>query len=136
MRSAYDRAGETRGRTPAISCYRLADDFNVTLDVEGAGILYFTLTTTGTAAPGITSRDEWGTDTVRLPAAGDGPHANPDDLAEYEFAAAAGQPFTIWVRGKDLEGENASDAFWMQFDDEIGTTRIAPSYAHPKGLGN
>ena len=84
----------------------------------------------------ITSRYEWGTDTIRLPGREDGPRANPDDFAEYEFAAVAGQPYTIWVRGKNLDGKNTSDAFWMQFDDEIGTTRLAASYAHPKGFGN
>ena len=62
--------------------------------------------------------------------------ADPDDFAEYAFAAVAGQPYTIWVRGKNLDGKNTSDAFWMQFDDEIGTTRLAASYAHPKGFGN
>lgn len=84
----------------------------------------------------ITSRYEWGPDTLRLPERGDGPRAEPDDYAEFEFNAEAGKPYVIWVRGKNLDGVNTSDAFWMQFDDEIGTTRLGPDHAHPKGFGN
>jgi hypothetical protein len=29
-----------------------------------------------------------------------------------------------------------SDAFWMQFDDDIGTTRLGEGHSHPKGFGN
>src|SRR2546430_1033742 len=41
MRSTYDRAGGNEGADASHFLYQLADDFNVTLDVEGQGVLYF-----------------------------------------------------------------------------------------------
>jgi hypothetical protein len=41
MRSTYDRAGGNEGADASHFLYQLADDKNVTLDVEGAGVLYF-----------------------------------------------------------------------------------------------
>ncbi len=41
MRSTYDRTGGNEGADASHFLYQLADDFNVTLDVEGPGILYF-----------------------------------------------------------------------------------------------
>jgi hypothetical protein len=41
MRSTYDRKGGNEGADASHFLYQLADDFNVTLDVEGAGVLYF-----------------------------------------------------------------------------------------------
>jgi Protein of unknown function (DUF2961) len=82
----------------------------------------------------ITSRYEWGPDSFSD--GGNKPLANPQDFAEFQFVAKGGQPFTIWVRGQNLDGKNSSDATWMQFDDDIGSTRMAKSYAHPKGFGN
>ena len=64
------------------------------------------------------------------------PLANPADYAEFEFEAAANQTYAIWVRGQNLDGRNTSDAFWMQFDDEIGTTTLGAGHNHPKGFGN
>jgi hypothetical protein len=82
----------------------------------------------------ITSRYEWGVDS--LSSGGGMPLADPVDFAEFEFDADADRTYTIWVRGKNLDGKNTSDASWIQFDDDIGTTRMAPSYAHPYGFGN
>jgi hypothetical protein len=42
MRSTYDRRGGNEGADASHFLYQTADDFNVTLDVAGAGILYFT----------------------------------------------------------------------------------------------
>src|SRR5580693_3226310 len=42
MRSTDDRAGGNEGADASHFLYQLADDFNVTLDVEGPGILMFT----------------------------------------------------------------------------------------------
>lgn len=42
MRSTYDRAGGNEGADASHFLYQLADDFNVTLDVEGPGVLLFT----------------------------------------------------------------------------------------------
>jgi hypothetical protein len=44
MRSTYDRAGNNEGADASHFLYQLADDFNVTLDVEGPGILCFVRT--------------------------------------------------------------------------------------------
>jgi hypothetical protein len=41
MRSTYDRTGGNETADAAHFLYQEADDFNVTLDVEGAGVLYF-----------------------------------------------------------------------------------------------
>ena len=41
MRSTYDRAGGNEGADASHFLYQEADDFNVTLDVMGAGVLYF-----------------------------------------------------------------------------------------------
>src|SRR5580704_17427371 len=41
MRSTYDRSGGNEGADASHFLYQLADDFNVTLDLEGAGILLF-----------------------------------------------------------------------------------------------
>jgi hypothetical protein len=41
MRSTYDRAGGNERADASHFLYQLADDYNVTLDVQGPGILYF-----------------------------------------------------------------------------------------------
>jgi hypothetical protein len=41
MRSTYDRRGGNEGADASHFLYQQADDFNVTLDIEGPGILYF-----------------------------------------------------------------------------------------------
>ncbi len=41
MRSTYDRRGGNEGADASHFLYQVADDFNVTLDVEGPGVLYF-----------------------------------------------------------------------------------------------
>src|SRR5262245_25309628 len=41
MRSTYDRTGGNRSADASHFLYQLADDNNVTLDIEGSGILYF-----------------------------------------------------------------------------------------------
>ena len=41
MRSTYDRSGGNEGADASHFLYQKADEFNVTLDVAGAGVLYF-----------------------------------------------------------------------------------------------
>jgi len=41
MRSTYDRSGGNEGADASHFLYQTADDFNVALDVEGPGVLYF-----------------------------------------------------------------------------------------------
>ena len=41
MRSTYDRTGGNEGADASHFLYQLADDFNVSLDIEGAGVLCF-----------------------------------------------------------------------------------------------
>src|SRR6476646_10734543 len=42
MRSTYDRRGGNEGADASHFLYQLAEDRNVTLDLEGPGVLYFT----------------------------------------------------------------------------------------------
>ncbi|MCW3097545.1 MAG: hypothetical protein JWL77_3163 [Chthonomonadaceae bacterium] len=44
MRSTYDRTGGNEGADASHFLYQTADDFNVSLDVEGPGMLYFVRT--------------------------------------------------------------------------------------------
>ena len=82
----------------------------------------------------ITSRYEWGVDTLRP--GFEEPQKAPAHAAEFAFEAQPGKKYFIWVRGKGVEETNLSDAFWMQFDDFVGTNRLDPSYGHPKAFGN
>src|SRR5690348_2237446 len=41
MRSTYDRKGGNEGADASHFLYQMRDDFNVTLDVQGPGVLYF-----------------------------------------------------------------------------------------------
>ncbi|MDE3179368.1 MAG: DUF2961 domain-containing protein, partial [Acidobacteriota bacterium] len=41
MASTYDRGGGNEGADASHFLYQLSDNFNVTMDVEGAGVLYF-----------------------------------------------------------------------------------------------
>lgn len=82
----------------------------------------------------ITSRYELGPDV--LPSVEqEHPLAEPTSFADFEFEAPAGTYF-IWLRGANLDNSNITDASWLQFDSDIGTTRMAPSYQHEKGFGN
>src|SRR5207237_10380590 len=45
MRSTYDRRGGNDGADASHFLYQKADDFNVTLDVAGPGVLYFARST-------------------------------------------------------------------------------------------
>ena len=82
----------------------------------------------------ITSRYEWGLDTIR--AGFETVSANPANFADFEFEADDETTYFIWVRGKNLDGNNMSDAFWMQFNDDIGTANLGAGHNHEKGFGN
>ena len=83
----------------------------------------------------ITSRYEWGVDglTVRPP---NRPLADPPHAAEFEFQADGGKTYTIWARGRAIERNNRTDAFWVQFDGAIGTDRLGPGQVNDFGMGN
>lgn len=66
----------------------------------------------------------------------EGPEANPEHFVEFEFEADPNRTYYIWVRGKNLDGDLQSDAFWIQFDDKIGTAELGEAYNHAKGFGN
>jgi hypothetical protein len=82
----------------------------------------------------ITSRYEWGPDVIHA-GGQEKPAAEPSSFADYEFEAPA-ETYFIWLRGANLDGSNITDASWIQFDKDIGTTGMAASYAHEKGFGN
>src|SRR5215510_2108266 len=44
MRSTYDRRGNNEGADASHFLYQLGDDFNVSLDIEGSGLLCFVRT--------------------------------------------------------------------------------------------
>jgi hypothetical protein len=85
----------------------------------------------------ITSRYEWGPDTVprSVSLQSETVLAEPRDFVEFEFEAAAGVSYSIWVRGKSAGG-HLTDATWFQFDDRIGTGQLGAGHSHPKGFGN
>ena len=84
----------------------------------------------------LTSRYEWGVDHLRI---GNGDEnrvlAEPRHFADFEFEAAGGKTYSIWLRGK-TEGDLRTDATWMQFDERVGTASLGPTYASDKGFGN
>lgn len=84
----------------------------------------------------ITSRYELGPDRAPAPAgaAENSPLAQPEHYAEFEFDANPGT-YAIWVRGRALENNNLTDASWLQFDADIGTSK-AGAYSHPRAFGN
>ena len=61
--------------------------------------------------------------------------ANPTAWWEVEFWCEAGT-YHIWARGKS-DGNVGTDSFWLQFDDQIGTTdhTADPDFTF-RGLGN
>src|SRR5690242_10253946 len=77
MRSTYDRRGGNEGADASHFLYQLGDDSNVALDVEGAGVLYFTRYNHWHGSPwhyfvdGVDHVvDEWSTPTPTKPVAG------------------------------------------------------------------
>ena len=63
------------------------------------------------------------------------PVAEPTAWWEVEFWCEAGT-YYIWARGKS-DGGLGTDAFWLQFDDQIGTeNHTADPDAMDRGLGN
>ena len=63
------------------------------------------------------------------------PVANPTAWWEVEFWCEAGT-YYIWARGKS-DGDTGTESFWLQFDDQIGTTdHTADPDFMGRGLGN
>ncbi|HXE79123.1 MAG TPA: Ig-like domain-containing protein [Vicinamibacterales bacterium] len=53
------------------------------------------------------------------------PQASPANHAEVTFAAAAGQPYRVWLRLKAAKNSTSSDAVWLQFSDSVsGSTPV------------
>ena len=82
----------------------------------------------------IVSRYEWGVDTYYR--GYERPKSDPENFAEFEFEADAGKPYHIWVRGRSQDNNIKRDAFWMQFNAEIGTQTLGPTYGDKLGFGN
>lgn len=146
MRSTYDRRGENRRADAGNFLYQQSEDFNVALDVKGQpGILYFKRTNHWHGSPWHYEVD--GNDfIVKETSTADPVNAKnnnqfpvqtrPATMLEFEFEAGAGTPYAIWIRGKNLDGSNFSDALWLQFDENIGQDHIDAEYYHEKGFGN
>jgi len=54
LRSTFDRTGHNNTADASHYLYQVAENFNVTLDVEGSGVLYFVRTNHCTAVRGTT----------------------------------------------------------------------------------
>src|SRR6266850_722708 len=102
MRSTYDRAGGNEAADASHFLYQMAEDFNVTLDVEGAGILYFVRTNHWHGSPWhyvIDGKDHVVTETSTK----DPLHPVKDSVFEPSAALPAGLTYT-WsqTKGADL----------------------------------
>jgi hypothetical protein len=82
----------------------------------------------------LTSRYEWGVDTIRKPRAVR-PYAQPTHYVDFEFEAEANKTYYIWLRGMTSSGKH-TDSTWFQFDDFIGTQDCGVSYRSHFGFGN
>src|SRR6202521_4323435 len=112
MRSTYDRAGGNERADASHFLYQLADDFNVSLDVQGPGILYFVRYNHWHGSPWhyeVDGRDH----IVRETSTADPEHpaANSVFLPEAPFPA----PLTFtWTQTK------GSDLMWVPIGFEKG----------------
>lgn len=78
----------------------------------------------------LTSRYEVGPDTYQSPRP---PLADPNDHAEWEFEAPAGN-WVARLHGRASAPQAAGTAGWVQLDGDIGTDRGALPYALPPGV--
>ncbi|HOE96564.1 MAG TPA: DUF2961 domain-containing protein [Candidatus Sumerlaeota bacterium] len=88
-----------------------------------------------TAPYRFSSRYEWGPTAVELTAP-NRPEANPASYAEFSFHLPAAGEYSLWVHGRAERPFVTSDAFWVQFDGEIGTPAFTAAANGINGLGN
>src|SRR6185369_5703738 len=117
MRSTYDRAGNNERADASHFLYQLADDRNVSLDVEGPGILYFVRTNHWHGSPWhyeVDGRDH----VVRETSTADPVHPAPNSVFIPEAAFPRPLAWT-WAdtKGADLSWVPISftDHFRMQY---------------------
>jgi len=144
MRSTYDRTGSNTSADASHYLYQQSDDFNVSLDVKGPGILYFKRTNHWHGSPWHYEVDS--NDFIVKETATDEPdnakrswwYAMPEPFsqAEFEFEAEKDTEYAIWLRGKCVDNDDTSDAMWMQFDDAIGGIYMHAQYNHAACFGN
>lgn len=116
LRSTYDRAGGNEWADASHYLYQCADDFNVTLDVAGAGILYFVRTNHWHGSPWhyeIDGHDH----IVQESSTADPLHPVPDSI----FLPAQAFPAPLAVTWSQTRG---SDLSWVPIGFEHGL-RIA-----------
>jgi hypothetical protein len=53
------------------------------------------------------------------------PQANPSDYFELTFAAEAGRPYRMWLRGRAKNDRGSNDAVYVQFSDSIDAAGTA-----------
>jgi hypothetical protein len=112
MRSTYDRSGGNEGADASHFLYQLADDFNVTLDVEGPGVLLFTRYNHWHGSPWhyvVDGKDN----IVQESSTADPLHPDPDST----FLPAAPFPSPLnetWARTK------GADLIWSPIEFEHG----------------
>lgn len=111
----------------------LTDELDVGDAASEAGHAY--ASPDASAPETVRSRYEWGVDKLKRVYWHE-PWRSPSDYADFTFEADAGKPYYLWLRGRPLIRDGGTDSSWIQFNDDIGTHRRAPSYAHPEGVGN
>jgi len=105
MRSTYDRQGGNERADASHFLYQLADDYNVTLDVEGPGVLYFARYNHWHGSPwhyGVDGTDHMVSET----SSADPAHPAPNSVFLPEAAFPSPLTFT-WARTK------GADLMWV-----------------------
>jgi hypothetical protein len=67
-------------------------------------------------------------------AAKDAPLASPVDYMDVTFTAAAGTPYTVWLRLQATANSGANDAAWVQFSDALVNGAAAYRWNTTSGL--
>jgi hypothetical protein len=116
MQSTYDRTGGNRDADASHFLYQQADDFNVTLDVRGPGMLYFVRTNHHHGSPWHYEVD--GTDHVIKESATDDPVGANERLDQSTFIPAELFPHPLVWTWPDTKG---ADLMWrpIPFRDSL-----------------
>jgi hypothetical protein len=126
MRSTYDRAGGNEAADASHFLYQLADDRNVTLDVEGPGILYFVRTNRWHGSPWHYVAD--GTDHIVTETNTADP-LHPTTQAAFVPAAAFPGPLALtWGETKGADLSWVPIGFEKSFRMEYGRTFYGTGY--------
>jgi hypothetical protein len=110
---AHNGSGSTSGPVWSFTTGSAASDIVIYAD-DASNTRHgsWTLVSDATAADGrklVTPDNGWSTT--------DSPLASPTDYVDATFTAAAGTPYTFWIRLQALNNSKSNDAVWVQFSD-------------------